>query len=246
MKTDFVGAVILFFIALFAYTKLVGPIPFSVNQTTTTKTDTFTVTGEGKVTVTPDIATINAGVTAQGTTVTQVQDQLNRTINAVTDAVKKAGVVPADIQTTNYNINPMYDYRNATPRITGYQANSAITIKVRKLDSANAVIDAATGAGANQVGGITFDVDDKTKAQNEARQKAVTEAKRKATDAARIAGFKLGRVINYAETFGREPQPVPMLAKSAGLGAGPETVPTQVQPGSTEIVVNVSLSFEID
>lgn len=238
------GAIIIFFLGLFVYTKWVGPIPFSVNSITTTKTDTFTVTGEGKITVTPDIATVSVGVSAQGPTVKAVQDELNKNINAVIAAVKRTGVNDKDIQTSNYNISPTYDYRVGTPRVTGYQASSNLTIKVRAIDNANAVIDAATAAGATQVGGISFDVDDKTKAENDARKLAVADAKEKANDAARIAGFTLGRVINYSEDFGNQPRPIPMMAKAdTGLGAAPP--PTQVEPGSNEITVTVSLSYEI-
>lgn len=237
------GAVVLFFIALFAYSKLVGPIPFSVNSITTTKTDTFSVTGEGKVTIPPDIAVVSAGVQAQGPTVKAVQDQLNKNINAVSAAVKVAGVDAKDIKTSGYNINPMYDYTGGPQRITGYQASSNLTIKVRAIDKANAVIDAATGAGANQIGGITFDVDNKTAAQNQARELAVADAKSKATNAAKIAGFKLGNIINYSEDFGSAPRPIPMFAKAdAGLGGG---APTAVEPGSNEITVDVTLSYQI-
>jgi uncharacterized protein len=237
------GAIIVFFLALFAYIKLAGPIPFNVTSITTTKTDTFSVTGEGKVSVPPDIAIVSAGVQAQGQTVKIAQDQLNKTINAVSSAVKKAGVEDKDIQTTGYNINPMYDYNSGTPRITGYQASSHLTIKVRAIDTANSVIDAATGAGANQVGGITFDVDNKTTAQNQAREKAVTDAKSKAENAARIAGFSLGKIINYSEDFGGTLRPIPMLATAdKGLGAG---APTQVETGTNEITVTVTLSYQI-
>jgi uncharacterized protein len=239
---NFAGAIILFFIVLFAYTKLAGPIPFSVNSITTTKTDTFTVTGEGKASIAPDIAVINAGAQAQGATVKAAQDQLNKTINAISAAIKSTGVDNRDIQTSNYNINPTYDFSAGKQRITGYQASSNLTIKVRAVDRANAVIDAATAAGATNVGGINFDIDDKTKAQNEARQKAVADAKSKAENAARIAGFSLGKIINYSENFGNEPRPVPMMAKADMAGAG---VPTQVEPGTSEIIVNVSLSYEL-
>ncbi len=237
------GAVILFFIALFAYTKLVGPIPFSVNSVTTTKPDTSSVTGEGKVSAPPDIAIVNAGVQAQGSTVKIVQDQRNKNSNAVSAAVKSAGVDGKDIQTSGYNINPMYDYTAGSQRITGYQASSDLTIKVRAIDKANAVIDAATAAGANQIGGITFDVDNKTAAQNQARGLAVADAKSKAENAAKMAGFSLGRIINYSEDFGGAPRPGPMLAKAeTGLGAG---APTQVETGTNEIMVTVTLSYQI-
>lgn len=239
---DLAGGVVLFFIALFAYTKLSGPIPFAVTSVTTTKTDTFSVTGEGKVYVVPDIAVISAGVQAQGATVKIAQDQLNKNINAVSAAVKATGVDSKDIQTSGYSIYPTYDYRAGGQKITGYQASSNLTIKARAIDNVNSVIDAATAAGANQVGGISFDVDDKTKAQNEARQKAVAQAKSKAENAAKIAGFKLGRIINYSEDFGDGPHPIPMMAKAESAGA---EVPTQVETGTNEMTVTVTLSFEI-
>lgn len=241
---NFAPAVVLFFVLLFAYTKLAGPIPFSVTSVSTTKTDTFTVSGEGKVIVPPDIAVVNVGVQANGPAVKQVQDELNRKINAVSEAVKRVGVKDADIQTSNYSIYPQYDYQTGGQRITGYQASSSLTIKVRDIDRANEVIDGATAAGANQVSGISFDVDDKTKSQNDAREEAVAEAKRKASDAARIAGFKLGNIVNYQESFGNEPRPVPMMAK-ADVSGGPESVVKQVEPGSSEILVTVTLSYEI-
>ncbi len=234
--------ILFFFLSLFAYTKLVGPIPFSVTSVTTMKTDTFSVTGEGKVTVSPDIAVVNVGVTAQAATAKAAQNQLNTLINAVSDAVKQVGVDAKDIQTSGYTIYPTQDYTDGRQRITGYQASSNLTIKVRDIEKANAVVDAATAAGANQVGGVSFDVDDKTKAQNEAREKAVTEAKRKAEAAASIAGFRLGRIINYNEDFGGIPRPIPMMAETkAGLGSAP----TQLEPGSSEVSVVVSLSYEI-
>lgn len=239
---NIIGTIIVFFIALFAYTKLAGPIPFTVTSITTTKTDTFSVTGQGKVSVPPDIAVLSAGVQSQGATVKIAQDQLNKNMNAVSAAVKAAGVDAKDIQTSGYTINPMYDYRADVQKITGYQASSTITIKVRAIDSTNSVIDAATLAGANQLGGIRFDVDDKTTAQNQAREKAVADAKSKAENAAHIAGFSLGKIINYSEDFGNQPRPVLMMAKEDSAGGG---VPTQVETGSNEITVTVQLSYQI-
>lgn len=241
---DISGAVVLFFLLLFAYTKFVGPIPFSINSVTTAKTDTFSVSGEGKVTIVPDIAVVSVGVTAQGATVTRVQQELNTKINAMSDAIKKLGVDSNDIKTSYYNVSPTYDYSSSTRKITGYEANSNLTIKVRKIDNANAVIDAATTQGANQVGGVSFDVDDKTKAENQARKLAVADAKTKADAAAKAAGFKLGKVINYSEGGGSSPRPVMYdAAKSISMAEGGE--PTQVEPGSSEITVNVTLSYEI-
>lgn len=239
-----IKAILVFFAALFVYTKLAGPIPFSLSSVVTNKTDSFTVTGEGKATAIPDLAVVTAGVQAQGTSVNQVQETVNAKSAAVIEAIKKLGIKDEDIQTTNYSVNPTYDYQSSTQRITGYTANNTVTIKIRDTEKANSVIDAATTNGANQVGGVTFEVSDKTKAENEARDVAIAEAKKKAETAAKAAGFTLGRVINYSEGFGGG-MPMPMYAKDMAVSAVMERSTTQVEPGSSEIVVTVSLSYEI-
>lgn len=233
---------IVFFILLFAYTKIIGPIPFSISSVTTNKSDTFTVTGEGKVAVRPDIAAINVGIQASGTTVKQTQEQINIIMNQVAAAIKKLGVEDKDIQTTNYNINPTYDFRSGSQKISGYQANTNLLVKVKVLDKINEVIDAATANGANQVGSIIFDVSDKAKAENEAREQAVNQAKQKAEQAAKVAGFNLGKIVNYSESFAGNPPPMPLSAKAVDGRGSPET--TNVEPGSSEIKITVSLSYE--
>ena len=236
-------AVTSFFTLLLIYTKLFGPIPFSVNSITTTKSDTFQVSGEGKVTYIPDVAMVTVGVLANGQTVKATQDQLNSSINKVSAAIKNLGVDSKDIQTQNYSINPNYDFTGTNQRITGYSANSNLYIKVREIDKANGVIDAATQAGANQVGSISFDIDEKTRLQNEAREKAVEDAKSKAENAAKIAGFRLGRIVNYSENFGGVVPPMPI--RTLTLEKADTAVLTQVEPGSSEVIVNVTLSYEI-
>lgn len=230
-----------FFIILFVYTKLAGPIPFSVNSVTTNKTDSFNVTGEGKVTVKPDVASVNVGIRASGSTVKGVQDQINSAINKVSSDIKALGVLEKDIQTASYSIYPTIDYTDKSQRITGYQASTSLDIKVRQLDKINTVLDAATLGGANTIGGVTFDVDDKTVYQNQARQIAVGEAKRKAQEAAKIAGFSLGKIVNYNEDFEGTP---PVFAQGA-LTLESKDAKTQVEPGSSEIKVNVTLSYEV-
>jgi len=231
----------IFFVLLFLYTKFAGPIPFSVSSVTTQKSTTFDVTGEGKSSIKPDIAEITAGITVSAQTVKAAQDQINTIINKVSQAIKQTGVDAKDIQTTNYSINPTYDYGSGSQRITGYSASTNLSVKVRNLDKVNDAIDAATANGANQISGLSFGVDDKTKVEDEARQKAVAEAKKKAEQAAKIAGFKLGRIINYSENFQGEPGPIPIFMETAKS----QGTPTQVEPGSSEVVVSVKLSYEI-
>lgn len=239
------GLIISVFVFLFLFIKVVGPIPFTVNSVNTQKTDTFNVTGEGKVSVKPDVATVIVGITSNGSTVQVVQEQINITINKISEAIKSLGVAEKDIKTTSYNINPNYDYSSSTQQITGYSASTNLMVKVRKLDTVNNIIDASTKNGANTVSGVNFEVDDKEKAQNEAREKAVAEAKEKAADAAKIAGFKLGKIINYQENNNLLPRVFPGIAYAA-METKDVAAPTQIEPGSTDITISVTLSYEIN
>lgn len=229
------------FVILFIYTRFFGPIPFSVDMIATQKNVVFDVSGEGKVFVSPDMAKISAGVSSQAPTVKQAQNQLNSTINQVSGAIKNQGVDAKDIKTETYSIYPDYNYSGPSPKIKGYTASANLTILVRDIDKINSIIDTATQSGANQIGGLSFEVEDKAKAENEAREKAVAEAKQKAENAAKIAGFKLGRIVNYTESFDNMPRPLPL----AGGGIAEKAIPTQVEPGSSEVKVVVTLSFEI-
>jgi len=225
------------------------------------------VTGDGKVAIKPDIAVVRLGVQASGKTVEEAQDKMNTVINKVTAEVKALGVDEKDIETENYNIYPNYDEIRPLPaqvsssssseekiaiaempqpadqRISSYSGNTNLVIKVRKLDAANKILDVGVKNGANQVGGVTFDLSDKTKAQNEARVKAVADAKKKAQEASKIAGFKLGKLINYSESFNDN-----IYARNGlSLASAPkEDVETNLEPGSQDIVVNVTLSYEIN
>lgn len=228
----------LFFLILFIYTKIAGPLPFSVTSVTTNKTTTFDVLGEGKVTVKPDTATIQAGVSATGVNAEEAQNKMNSAINEVSNAVKKVGTEPKDIQTTNYNVNPTYDLNQ---KITGYSANTTLTVKVRDIEKVNNVIDAATKAGANNVASLGFTTSERSVFENEARKKAVEDAKKKAENTAKIAGFRLGKLVNYSESFnGGFPRPVALSSEVKDSGT-----PTTIEPGSEEVLVTVTLSFDI-
>lgn len=253
---NFAVKVIIFLVILFAFTRVTGGIPFSVDSIVTNKSDVFSVSGEGKVAIKPDQAIVSLGVSQQGQDAKTVQQQLDRTIAQVIEAIKKQGVSEQDIQTTNYRINPVYEEiepiiepklpspKGSPAAIRNYVGDSTVSIKVRKIDQVNAIIDAAVASGANQVNQITFDAQDRTKAENEARKEAVEEAKKKASEAARSAGFKLGKMINYYESFDGP------IYGGLGGGGGMETDVrvepiTTIEPGSTEVRVIVTLSYEI-
>lgn len=236
-----VVAVTTLIVGLLLFAKFGPGLPLSV--VTTTKSEMFTVTGEGKATAVPDIAQISLGITINGSSVSQIQSQANNTINSVTAAIKKLGVGDKDIQTTNYNLRPDYDFASGRQSIKGYVADINLTVKVRQFDKINQIIDAATAAGANQVGGLTFTLDDATreKVEAQARKQAIDNAKKKASEIAAESGINLGRIINVTEGTNPVIRPMPMTAKIADSATPAQT---QIEPGSSEISITVVLSYE--
>ncbi len=245
---ELIGAVVAFFIILFVYTKIAGPIPFTVNNINTLNSTPFEATGTGKASAAPDKAVINMGVTQTGATVTEAQAKTNKAATQITNSLKALGVEEKDIKTTNYSVNP--NYANLTigdnQRISGYTVSQNFEVEV-PIDKANAAVDAATAGGANLVGGISFTLDDATeiKLKNEARIEAVNKAKASAEGLAKASGIKLGNVINVRETFGGiYPMPV-MQNEAMALDAKAGAPATSITPGENNIEVTVILTYQV-
>lgn len=228
---------------LLAYTKIFGPIPFSVNSVQTTKTSLFTATGTGRTTGIPDTALLSIGVTKTASTVASAQEQTNTTTNKIIDDLEKLGIKEKDIKTTNYSVNPNYDFNRGGQNITGYTVNQTLEVNITPIDAANKAIDAATADGANLVGGVNFVFNEKTKKdlENKAREQAVKEAREKARNLAKITGIKLGRIVDVQESGNFEPRPI--FATQA-LEAGRGAADTSLQPGENSITINITLSYE--
>ncbi len=241
--------VLFIFLALIAYTKLLGPIPFTVNSVSTVKDSLFTVQGTGEVTAIPDTAMINMGVSKTAPSVEEAQKQVNDVINQITTEVKNLGIEAKDIKTVNYSVNPNYDYTSGTQKINGYMVNADVQVKLKPVDKANQAIDAATKAGATNVGNVQFVLDDAKKAELEeqARKEAIEKAKAKAESIARTSGIKLGRLIDVQETGDLGVQPPTLMraefSKDAAGSANPVPA-TELNPGENKVSTTVSLSYE--
>ena len=238
----FAGSVIVFFVLLFVFFKFGPKIPLSI--VSQPKGEPLIVTGQGKVSVVPDIAIVSLGVEENGSTLREVQNQVNTKSKSLTDTLKKMGIDGKDIKTTSYNVYPEYDYESTPQKIKGYRVSIDYTVKIRDFDKINDVLVKATEAGVNNVGGINFEVNEETKKEKlqEAREEAVKEAKEKAQGLAKAAGINLGKIINISESQGVEPRPIYALKEGVGSAA---PIQPDIQPGETEISVSVSLTYEI-
>lgn len=206
-------------------------------------TPSITVSGTGRVKAEPDVADINLGVTKQGLDAKTAADEAATTMAAVIEALKAAGIAEADIQTTTISLNPVYDWEETPPEIEGWEASNLVNITVRDIDSVGAVVDAATAAGATNINGITFRVDDPATAEAEARAAAVADARAKADQLATAAEVTIVGVLSISESGAQAPQPIYMERASFDMAAGAAETP--VMPGQVELSINVVVQYEI-
>lgn len=173
-----------------------------------------TVVGTGEVNARPDMAQITVGVLTEAKTAAEAMQSNNTAMEKLIDLLKQKGLEEQDIQTTSFSVSPQYrqdqpqPQRAEPPRIIGYQVSNLVQIKVRKLASLGGILDEVVTAGANQVHGISFSVDQDDELLDEARKKAMKDARRKAELYADAAGVTLGRTLLIQEATPNVPQPV--------------------------------------
>lgn len=204
----------------------------------------ISVSGEASVSVAPDLAQVDGGVTSEAKTAREASDANNAAMGKVLLALKAAGIDEKDYQTSRLSLQPQYaaaaPNRN-TPQITGYRASNHVLVKVRDVTKVAGVIDMLVGAGANEVGGINFIVTQASKALDDARARAVADARRKAEIYAKAAGVTLGEPLSITEE-GAAPPPV-FRTRAAAPIAG--MAPTPVAPGEEQLSITVSVTWAI-
>ncbi len=233
---------------------------------------TISVSGDGEVYKTPDLAVMSFSVVSEAKTVAEAMEDNTKKMNAITDVMKSMGVAENDLQTTNFSINPRYDYVRATAPVpadgaeiavdeeyyypsgkrtlSGYDVNQTMTIKVRQenMGKIGQIIQEATASGANQVGSLQFTLDDPDAAQAEARELAIAEAKEKAEILARQLKVKLVRIISYNDGGYSPVYRLNYDAKEEAYGmGGAASVPApDIQAGESKISMNVNITYEIE
>jgi len=199
------------------------------------------VTGMATVTTSPDIAITQIGVQTFNKEVEPAVDENNRKTDAVIAALRSQGVADKDIRTTSFNIYPQRDYKENTYEVVGYQVNNTVSATLRDLDSVGKTLQLTIAAGANNISGISFTLDDPEPFRDEARTKAVEDARRRAEGMAEAAGIELGKVISISESS--YSGYVVARGESYDVAMAKEEVP--IEPGELELTVQVSMVFEI-
>ncbi len=229
----------------------------------------LSLTAEGQSRRTPDLAMFTAGVVTQANTAGEALAQNNRQMEAVRTALRRAGIAERDIQTSSISLQPRYSNpeleaqlrarearqpyippsQPAAPKIIGYEAHNNVQVRVRRLGEMGRIIDTLIAAGANQVHGPSFTLDEPQAALDEARTEAVANARKRAELYARAAGMRVARILTISEGGGYYPvmQEIMVTGRSAGFGGAPPPPPPPmpVSPGELMLGVNVSVQFEL-
>ena len=214
----------------------------------------LTVNADGRVTRSPDLATFSAGVVSQGKTASEALAANSTDMARVIAALKRAGIADKDIQTSNLSLNPVYQPQRSlpdgtidppSPRIIGYQVNNTVNVRQRNLKDYGRVIDTLVTAGANQVNGPSFEVENPDPALDAARTAAMQKARARAELYARAAGLRVARILSINESGGWSP-PQPVMYRMAAMdGAPPPAPPAPVQAGELQMSMNVTVQFEL-
>lgn len=203
----------------------------------------ISVSGQGKVYAKPDVAILVLGVEDKGAKISDIVKVNTDKMNKIIKDVKDSGVDEKDIQTTQYSINPEYNWTEKGGRIfVGYILTQQITVKIRDFEKVGSILDKATSDGANAVGDLQFTIDNPEQVQAEARQKAIEQAKEKAKTIASQSGLKIVKLINVSEG-GYYPQP--LYAKGAGIAVESANVAPDIQAGQMEIDSTVILTYRV-
>jgi len=234
-----------------AYSKVIEPSSFR----------SFSVSGEGKITAIPDIAAFSFQViTEGGTDVAGLQAKNSAATNEAISFIKEKGVDEKDIKTEYYNVNPRYETYNCSPipyglssaiqpcppaAIVGYTVTQSVSVKIRDFAKIGDIMGGVVDKGANQVGSLSFTIDDPSGVYDEARAEAISRAREKAESIADAGGFSVGRLLNIQEGSA---YPIYNYSRMESLdmkaGDAASAAPA-IQPGSQDISVTVTMQYEI-
>lgn len=230
---------------------------------TATNTNTISFSGEGKIFAVPDIAVVSFSIITEAPTSKKAQDNNSEKSNQVIKFLKDQGIEDRDIKTSSYNVYPQYNYPRPCPlsdsqyditypcvqnetKITGYQVNQTFEVKIRDLEKVSTILDGLVSAGANQVNNLGFKVDNEEGLKEQAREMAIKDAKEKANKLKKQLGIRLGKIVNYSE--GGNYPPFYLKAEaldSRGGGVGGDGPIPSVPAGENEIIVNITITYQI-
>lgn len=209
--------------------------------------ESIAVSGFGEATGTPDVATVQLGVETEAGSIAEAVEISNQTVERVTQALLDFGIAANDIQTTNFNVWYQEDFDPATGRPSGvrrYHVDSTVRVKVRDIAQVSATIQNGLDAGANNVFGLSYGIDDTAALEADARQQALADARDRAGQLADALGLTLGEPLVVSELVGGGLLSLAEAGLRQGLGGGGGGPP--LSPGELTVGIQVDVMYAIE
>lgn len=247
---NYLGVALIF--ALLAGTASASAFVYYYSRSTPFSSPNFYVTGEAKIITVPDIAKFTFEITNEGgMDIAITQDKNTERADRIIQFIKSQDVDSRDIKTAQYSVAPRYQYYSCptnggtcqSPLIIGYTVRQALHVKIRAIKKAGEILAGVVGKGADWISELSFSIDDPSEFQNKIRGEAIANAKKKAISFAEAGGFRLGRLLSVSENSYFPYNDT--MKYGQGGGGGGESSPPQVEPGSQEISVQVTVQYEM-
>lgn len=220
-----------------------GAQPVAEAAAPTTGERTITVVGVGKASGAPDVAQVTIGVETQASSVQKAVDDNKTQMNALLSTLKGLGIAAKDLQTNNYSVyteqKPAPDGANSAAQLL-YHVTNQVQVTVRDINQLGDVLDKSVAAGANNIYGVSFSVEDTAKLEADARAKAVADAKARAASLAQLNGLQLGDAVSVSEVISA-PDTYLMASSAKGMGGGG----APIQPGELEMSTSIQITYAV-
>lgn len=195
------------------------------------------------VTAAPDLAQVGAGVVTRAATAQEAARMNAAAMEKIVERIRSLGIPARDIQTSNFSLNPQYNYNQQTGQqtFTGYDANNQVNVKLRDMKRIGEVLDALIAAGANNIYGPNFSLEDDARVKATARAAAFARGKAQAEEYARMAGYSGLRLLEVSESV-QHAGPMPMVMR---MEASDAAAKTPIEPGEVGTGVTITVKYEM-
>lgn len=249
---------VLLFLAGFLFVKMIGEIKaYQFIGGGVPVSNTITVSGEGEAQAPADVANFSFSVIEEAKTVKDAQDEASKKINIAIALLEDKDIEDRDIKTSGYNVYPQYDWvRESCPVgefcpggkqvLRGYQVNQTISVRVRDIDEAGAILAEIGNVGVSNISGLNFTIDDEDGLERQARQEAIEDAEDKAKQLARDLGVSLVRVVSFSEGGGGYQLPIAFSTRAIAVDEAVDVlIAPELPVGENTVRSNVSITYEI-
>jgi uncharacterized protein len=206
---------------------------------------TITSSGEGAIEAVPDVAYVNIGVITEGLELSKVQSENSEKMTKVIESLTQLGIKKEEIKTTNYNVNPKYEWNKDTGKstIAGYTVSNILEVTINDIAITGSVLDEVVTSGSNSINSVRFGLKNETDLYNQALELAVKDAKAKAEAMGKGLGIIYIQPLRVTELSNRN---TPVYFDKGAVAMEAAKVSTPINEGELKVTARVSIDFSFE